>query len=240
MTVYMNPETKLPPYLPLARFLLNTDLSMTAKIVYSLLLDRMTLSQKNGWADEDGHSYIIYPIERIAEDIGRGPSSVKTALAELSARSLIQRRRISFSAPNRIYVLLPDGSIPDLPQAGKQTGSELGIEPAESWENGGRTARSSTANHHIKNEPNKTQAERAKPLSIFGRYENVFLNDAEYISLKGEYPNTDSMIEQLSAYMQSKGRSYADHGAALRLWLERNKSKAAGIPDYDPKEGESL
>lgn len=240
MTAYMNPETKLPPYLPLARFLLNTDLSMTAKIVYTLLLDRMTLSQKNGWADEDGHSYIIYPIERIAEDIGRGASSIKTALAELSAMGLIHRRRISFSAPNRIYVLLPECPITDLPPAGKQADSELGTDPAEGWINGGRTARTPATNHQIKNDPYTAKKERAKSRSVFGRYGNVYLSEAEYASLKNEYPKTDTMIEQLSAYMKSTGRSYADHEAALRLWLERSKSEAVRIPDYDPKEGESL
>ncbi len=81
---YMNPDTGLPPYLPFPRFLLKIDLSLTAKLVYTLLLDRMTLSQKNGWADEYGHSYIIYPVERIAEDIDRGQTSVKSALTELS------------------------------------------------------------------------------------------------------------------------------------------------------------
>ncbi len=71
ITAYMNLKTKLPPFLPFPRFLLKADLSMTAKIVYALLIDRMTLSQKNGWADEDGHSFIIYPVEQIAEDIDR-------------------------------------------------------------------------------------------------------------------------------------------------------------------------
>ncbi len=144
MTAYMNPETRLPPYLPLPRFLLNTNLSMTAKVVYALLLDRMTLSQKNGWADENGHSYVVYPIERIAADIGRGPSSVKTALAELSARGLIQRRRISFSVPNRIYVLLPDGDDSDPVAVGNRTYTEPGYGPAEGREIGGGKARNAT------------------------------------------------------------------------------------------------
>ena len=42
----------LPQYLPYARFLLDADLSHTAKILYTLLLDRATLSQKNNWVDD--------------------------------------------------------------------------------------------------------------------------------------------------------------------------------------------
>ena len=49
---YLKPNMPLPQYLPYARFLLNTDLSHTAKLLYTLLLDRATLSQKNNWVDE--------------------------------------------------------------------------------------------------------------------------------------------------------------------------------------------
>ena len=44
---YLKPSMPLPQYLPYARFLLDTDLSHTAKLLYTLLLDRATLSQKN-------------------------------------------------------------------------------------------------------------------------------------------------------------------------------------------------
>ena len=48
----MRADTRLPPYLPYPRFLLQTDLTQTAKLLYALLLDRATLSQANGWLDE--------------------------------------------------------------------------------------------------------------------------------------------------------------------------------------------
>lgn len=44
----MTAETELPAYLPYPRFLLKMDISHTAKLLYALLLDRSTLSQKNG------------------------------------------------------------------------------------------------------------------------------------------------------------------------------------------------
>ena len=46
---YMTLQPDLPPYLPYPRFLSEMNLTLTAKLVYSLLLDRTTLSQKNGW-----------------------------------------------------------------------------------------------------------------------------------------------------------------------------------------------
>ena len=51
MSDYLKPNMPLPQYLPYARFLLDINLSHTAKLLYTLLLDRATLSQKNNWID---------------------------------------------------------------------------------------------------------------------------------------------------------------------------------------------
>lgn len=55
----MRADTRLPPYLPYPRFLLQTDLTQTAMLLYALLLDRATLSQANGWLDEGGRIYLV-------------------------------------------------------------------------------------------------------------------------------------------------------------------------------------
>ena len=77
----------------------------------------------------------------------------------------------------------------------------------------------------------------------FGEYRNVFLTEIEYKRLKTDFSGLDSLIEQLSAYIQSTGKRYADHAATLRIWAKRQKSEqkqAPGIPDYTFREGESL
>ena len=103
------------------------------------------------------------------------------------------------------------------------------------------TAGIPSPNHHRNNNPHGNQTNGTRPLAVFGRYENVLLGEEEYASLKTEYPGIDSLIEQLSAYMKSEGRTYADHAATLRLWMEREKGKPGSkIPDYTHKEGESL
>ena len=51
ITEYLSTQNPLPQYLPYARFLLSADLTHTAKLLYTLLLDRATLSQKNNWVD---------------------------------------------------------------------------------------------------------------------------------------------------------------------------------------------
>jgi len=45
------------------------SLSHTARLMYVLLLDRMTLSQKNGWVDVQGRAYVLYPLAGLAEDL---------------------------------------------------------------------------------------------------------------------------------------------------------------------------
>ena len=63
MTEYITADTIIPPFLPYPRFLLKMDISQTAKLLYSLLLDRSTLSQKNGWQDNEGRIFIVYRSE---------------------------------------------------------------------------------------------------------------------------------------------------------------------------------
>ena len=69
----MTKDTKLPPYLPFPRFLLEADLALATKLVYMVLLDRARLSQANGWADSSSQIYIVFPIVEIANTIDRSP-----------------------------------------------------------------------------------------------------------------------------------------------------------------------
>ena len=58
----------------------------------------------------------------------------------------------------------------------------------------------------------------------FGEYHNVFLTEKEYKQLNVDFSELDSLIEQLSAYIQSTGKKYADHAATLRIWAKRQKA----------------
>ena len=57
------------------------SLSVNAKLLYGVLLDRMNLSQKNGWFDSENRVYIIYQISEIMEDFNFGK---KTAVKYLN------------------------------------------------------------------------------------------------------------------------------------------------------------
>ena len=49
------------------------------------------------------------------------------------------------------------------------------------------------------------------------------LTEKEYNQLKADFSGLDSLIEQLSAYIQSTGKKYADHAATLRIWAKRQQ-----------------
>ena len=104
---YIKAQTPLPAYFPYPKFLLQMSLSHTARLTYVLLLDRVTLSQKNGWVDAQGRAYVLYPLAGLAADLQSSISSVTRALRELEAARLIERRSNGFSKPNQIFLGVP-------------------------------------------------------------------------------------------------------------------------------------
>ena len=58
-------------------------LSTDAKLLYGLMLDRMSLSMKNGWLDDQNRVYIIYTLENVMTDLQCGKDKGVKILAEL-------------------------------------------------------------------------------------------------------------------------------------------------------------
>ena len=69
MSDYMKTDAKLLPYLPFPRFLLGADLTQTAKLLYAVLLAKSNLSRANGWTDEDGNIFVVFPLRAIGEKV---------------------------------------------------------------------------------------------------------------------------------------------------------------------------
>jgi hypothetical protein len=79
-------------------------LSDSAKILYSLLRDRISLSAKNGWIDELGRVYIIFTLSEIMEDLGCANQKATKSMIELQKIGLIESIRRGQGKPNVIYV----------------------------------------------------------------------------------------------------------------------------------------
>ncbi len=81
------------------------NVSSDAKLLYGILLDRMSLSAKNGWLDEKGRVYIIFTIDEIKDAIGCAEKKSVKLLDELERKcGLIERKRQGLGKPNLIYV----------------------------------------------------------------------------------------------------------------------------------------
>ena len=84
-----------------------SSISCEAKVLYGLLLDRMSLSIKNRWMDEEGKVYIIFTVDEIAELMGCGTQKAVKLLKELDVNKgigLIEKKRLGLGRPNVIYV----------------------------------------------------------------------------------------------------------------------------------------
>ena len=89
-------------------------LSNEAKLLYGLLLERMSLSRKNNWIDAHNRVYIIFPIDEIAEIMGVCHEKALNILKELDEQNGIglvkkKRRGLGLLFPMDILLFLGNG-----------------------------------------------------------------------------------------------------------------------------------
>lgn len=239
-------------------------LSTDAKLLYGILLDRLSLSKKNGWVDADGYVYIIYTLEELQNLLAMSHNKVIKLLYELDSEhgiGLIERYRQGCNRPSIIYVKnfiknIPFSSeiyeIRKNERSGNLDCTKREVRIAQKRKSGMNKMRSPDctkkegSNTNInKTENNDTDLIKEKPETenktcAFGRFQNVFMNQKEYQSLKDNYPyDYDKLIDRLSDYMKSTGKTYKNHFATICLWAEKDE-KRSKIRTYEFKEGECL
>lgn len=79
-------------------------ISTEGKVLYGLLLDRVSLSRENGWIDEEGRVYIIFTLNAIRQAMNCAEKSAIKYLTELEDFGLIERIRQGMGKPAIIYV----------------------------------------------------------------------------------------------------------------------------------------
>ena len=80
------------------------SLSTDAKTLYGILLDRMSLSVKNGWQDEQNRMFIIFTIEDVKRALCCADNKATRLLRELEEFGLIERKRRGQGKPCLVYV----------------------------------------------------------------------------------------------------------------------------------------
>lgn len=107
--MFLRKDTELPPFLMYPRFLLESNLNDTARLVYILLLDRSRLSRtKAQWQDETGRVFVFYPIRELGQVLGKTDMTVRKALGQLEEAGLIVRRCRKQGTPTWIYLCFPE------------------------------------------------------------------------------------------------------------------------------------
>ena len=79
-------------------------LSTDAKTLYGILLDRMSLSARNGWLDKAGRVFIIYTVQEVQDSLGCADKKSTKLLRELEEYGLIERKRRGQGKPSLVYV----------------------------------------------------------------------------------------------------------------------------------------
>lgn len=238
MSQYITPGTAFPNYYQFPEFLLRAPISQTAKLAYMILYDRARLSKKNDWV-AGGKVYSVYPIREMAETLGRSESTVKSAFNELRSHGLLISKDGGFSKANYLYVLVPDiGQISNWMEKKSVVRTE---NDTHSGQLSAPTAVGIPAPIKVKETNNMNQHNGVIQRVPFGRYENIYLSQAEYDRLKRDFPyRADSLIEEMSAYCEANGKKYQNYDAALRSWAAKEKQKPnSGFEDYSFEKGQS-
>ena len=189
-----------------ARF---SAIAVEAKVLYGLLLDRMSLSLRNGWLDERGRVYIVFTVEEIMEALGCAAQKTAKLLAELEDKAgLIERKRQGLGRPNIIYVknFIPDKESKIKKYENQNSGSSK-IEGQDfRFSKGNKTDKnktemSETELHPI---PSSSETPRAKPGSDVGRmdlYRDILKENIEYDRLVEENPQDRETVDEIVELM---------------------------------------
>jgi len=80
------------------------DLSNDSKMAYAILKNRLTLSIKNNWLDNDGAVYIFYTWDKLSEIMNISRRKIADTINQLKERNLIDVVRQGRGLPAKIYV----------------------------------------------------------------------------------------------------------------------------------------
>ena len=187
------------------------DMGIDAKVIYAFLKDRMSLSNHNGWKDENGDIYLLFSQESIADILNCSVSTVSRAMRSLRQYDLIDVIRQGLNKPNKIYIRHIKTCTGDL--SGHVTDANQDTSPVQTNETDiNETEYSETEN--------KRKGCVTSPKKSYAEF--VTMTEEEYNLLLKKL-NTDdavqSCIEILDNYKGSKGKRYKSDYRAILSWV---------------------
>ena len=185
----------------------------------------------------NGHVFLYFTIEALAEVLHKSQMTVKTALAVLEKQELIFRKRQGPGHPNRIYVKIPKETLSNTDRilSSRQT-ENCPIDRQDSFPD---TDRKLSGNKKEIKKNNLAIRGSKEPLSPYGKFQNVFLSEKELEDIRQTIPDWKDYIERLSGYMASTGKQYQNHAATIISWA-RQDHPASRQRNYESEEYETL
>lgn len=223
---YYGIEAEQFSFLRVPRLLIKDErfrpLSSDAKLLYGLILDRMALSMKNGWLDEENRVYIIYTVDSMMEDLGiRSRATCAKIIKELDSNTgigLIEKKRRGLGKPDIIYVknfatlgVEKESEMPD--NADKSTEVQnLNIKKFNNYTSGdSKTEHQEVQDLNIQKFKNCTsrslKTEPTEVQKLNPSYNNISYTDLNYINhinQSDREPDLDRIdaMDEVNAYVQ--------------------------------------
>lgn len=189
-------------------------LSLESKVAYSLLLDRLQLSNINKWFNEDGEIYLIYTRLELIDELKISKVTASKVFKELSECNLIKEERLGQGKPNRIYI----GKIKseNIEEFKRRNFRSLKTELLEVQNRISRSLKENTNNTDINNTDNMCN-ENTK---IFFD-DKVSLYQEEICKLVEDYSieKATNFVVELNLYKLSSGKEYTSDYDAILRWV---------------------
>ena len=172
------------------------NLSTDAKILYGILLDRMSLSAKNGWRDEQGRVYIIYTVREVQESLCCAEHKAVKLFRELEDIDLVERKRRGLGRPSLIYVKdfssgLPKAQVQNCPNSNSGAAESAILEQPKPQAN------KTNKNNTEMSETDPFYSEEAEWMSKREQLEEYFSQSLEVDLLLRLCPDDEDTIYQI-------------------------------------------
>ena len=170
-------------------------LTALAKILYGVLLDRESLSDKNKWVDDMGRIFVYMTNKNICRLLHISDKTATKLLIELEKIDLIQRVRQGQGKPCKIYVknFLNTEHVRHLTSSSSD--SELG----ESPDLGSEVLRcnDNKLNDTESNDTDLIFSENRKGMGVRDQYRQYFTERLEIDTMKKAYPYDEAVIDEI-------------------------------------------
>ena len=205
------------------------ELSDSAKLLYGLMLDRMSLSARNGWFDEEERVFIKYSFSNIMEDLNCAKEKASRLMKELEDIGLIWRVS-QIGRANVIYVknFVSVEVVEEADQYENRTGTKI-----ELVENEGNYHRTSTETEPVRNSDqyenktgSSTETEREavrKSNTNNNNSNNTYLNESNQIYQTSSECTDEDVMDEAEAYIDLiKENIDYDVMMSNRQWRDRD------------------